>query len=72
MQLFPADALLIEGKAVIAQVYVLVTSVSPLRIYRHRKGHAHLVAREQVTYLLGDFYPDGLVITSSMCSRKNK
>lgn len=49
MQIFPADTLLIEGKAVIAQVYVLVTSVSPLRIYRHRKGHAHLVAREQVT-----------------------
>jgi len=43
LQLFPADVALIEEKAVIVQVYVLVTSVSPLRVYRHSEGHALLV-----------------------------
>ncbi|PFX21926.1 hypothetical protein AWC38_SpisGene13588 [Stylophora pistillata] len=47
MQLFPADVLLIEDKAVIAQMYVLVASVSSIRMYRHSEGHIHLVAREK-------------------------
>ena len=48
LQSFPEDTLLIEDKAFIVQVYVLVTSVSPLRVYRHHEGHVHFVNKEQV------------------------
>lgn len=47
VQSFPADVLLIEDKAVIVQVYALVTSVSPLRVYRHNEGHVLLRSAKQ-------------------------
>lgn len=47
VQSFPADVLLIEDKVVIVQVYALVTSVSPLRVYRHNEGHMYLQGTEQ-------------------------
>lgn len=47
VQSFPGDVLVIEDKAVIVQVYALVTSVSPLRVYRHNDGHVLLTATEQ-------------------------
>ena len=47
VQSFPADLLLIKDKVVIVQVYALVTSVSPLRVYRHKEGHMYLQATEQ-------------------------
>ena len=46
VQSFPADVLLIEDKVVIVQVYALVTSVSPLRVYRHKDGHMYLQGTE--------------------------
>ncbi|XP_078369114.1 cadherin-like and PC-esterase domain-containing protein 1 isoform X2 [Oculina patagonica] len=49
VQSFPADVLLIEDKAVIVQIYALVTSVSPLRVYRHNEGHVLLRGTEQVS-----------------------
>jgi len=48
VQSFPADVLLIEDKTVVVQVYALVTSVSPLRVYRHNEGHVYLKGTEQV------------------------
>ena len=48
LQLYPSDAVLIEDKPVIVQLYVLVTSVSPLRVYRHSEGHILFAGRGQV------------------------
>ena len=49
IQEYPEDAIKIEGRAVLVQVYVLVTSASPLRVYRYRKdGHVLLQSNQQV------------------------
>ena len=48
LQSFPADVLLIEDKVAIVQVYVLVTSVSPIRVYRHGEGHVLFADNVQV------------------------
>lgn len=51
VQSFPADVLLIKDKVVIIQVYALVTSVSPLRVYRHKEGHMYLQGTEQEKFV---------------------
>lgn len=49
IQVYPEDAIKIEGRAVLVQVYVLVTSASPLRVYRYREeGHVLLQSNQQV------------------------
>ena len=51
VQSFPADVLLIKGRVVILQVYALITSVSPLRVYRHKEGHTYLQGTEQEKFV---------------------
>lgn len=51
VQLFPADVLLIKDKVVIVQVYALVTSISPLRVYRHKEGHVYLQGSEKEKFV---------------------
>lgn len=49
IQEHPEDAIKIEGRAVLVQVYVLVTSASPLRVYRYREeGYVLLQSNQQV------------------------
>ena len=55
LQLHPVDVLLIKGKAFIMQVYVLVTSVSPARVYRHREGHILFADKGQVNVFSQQF-----------------
>ncbi|CAH3035947.1 unnamed protein product [Porites lobata] len=51
IQVYPEDAIKIEGRAVLVQVYVLVTSASPLRVYRYREeGHVLLQSNQQNTF----------------------
>lgn len=53
MQVYPEDAIKIEGRAVLVQVYVLVTSASPLRVYRQREeGHVLLQSKQQVCLIV--------------------
>ena len=48
LQLYPSNVVLIEDKPAIVQVYVLVTSVSPLRVYRHSEGRILFADKGQV------------------------
>ena len=49
IQEYPEDAIKIEGRAVLVQVYVLVTSASPLRVYRYREeGYVLLQSNQRV------------------------
>lgn len=55
LQLHPVDVLLIKGKAFIMQVYVLVTSVFPARVYRHSEGHILFADKGQVNIFSHQF-----------------
>ena len=53
IQEHPEDAIKIEGRPVLVQVYVLVTSASPLRVYRYREeGYVLLQSNQQVCIIV--------------------
>ena len=67
LQLYPSDVVLIEDKPPIVQLYVLVTSVSPLRVYRHSEGRILFAGREQVCVHYMQFtVPDKFVVGNSV------